>query len=199
MNYTLTGRAHSEQPPARRLVGDKDVWLFIFGELFMFSAFFLSYITYRAQDVNLYLASQAMLDQHMGALNTVLLVTSSWLVAMAVSAARRNQQALISRYLALGIVFGLCFLVVKYFEYSAKFSLGINMLTNEFFMFYFVLTMVHAFHVAGGAIILFVMWKKARAGGYDSSNMHGLETGAAYWHMVDLLWLVMFPLLYLLR
>lgn len=199
MNHTVAPIPPAQPHASGRLIGDKDVWMFIIGELLMFSAFFGAFITTRAKDLDLFHSSQLLLDQKLGALNTLLLVTSSWAVALAVTAARRNQQALIGRYLGLGIALGLGFLVVKVFEYSAKFSAGIYMQTNDFFMFYFVLTMVHAAHVVGGGIILIVMWNKARTGGYNASNMKGLETGAAYWHLVDLIWLLMFPLLYLLR
>lgn len=199
MNHTVAPILQPHADVSRRLIGDKDVWMFIIGELLMFSAFFVAFITTRAKDLDLFHSSQLLLDQKLGALNTLLLVTSSWAVALAVTAARGNRQALTSRYLGMGIALGLGFLVVKAFEYSAKFSAGIDMLTNDFFMFYFVLTMIHAAHVVGGGIILIIMWNKARAGGYSATNMKGLETGASYWHMVDLIWLLMFPLIYLLR
>lgn len=190
--------ALSGAPPSR-LPGDRDVWMFICGELLMFGAFFAAYIFTRAQNVELFDQSQRQLDQAIGAFNTVLLVTSSWLVALAVAAVRRGRNDAAARGLLGGILFGLGFLVVKHFEYSAKFSAGITMLTNDFFMFYFVLTMVHAAHVFGGGVILFVLWRKTRAGHYRPDRMAGLETGASYWHMVDLVWLFMFPLIYLLR
>ena len=69
----------------------------------------------------------------------------------------------------------------------------------DFFMYYFILTGIHFLHVSAGTIMLFVLWKKARAGAYGSHNVMGLESGATYWHMVDLLWIILFPLLYLMR
>lgn len=192
---TLSGA--SAPPP--RLPGDRDVWMFICGELLMFGAFFIAYIHTRAQNVELFDRSQLELDQAMGAFNTVLLVTSSWVVARAVAAVRKGRNDEAARCILTGILFGLGFLAVKYFEYSAKFAAGITMMTNDFFMFYFVLTMVHAAHVFGGGVILFVLWRKTRAGRYRPGHMDGLETGASYWHMVDLIWLFMFPLIYLLR
>lgn len=199
MHSSVTTADDERADSVRRLPGDQDVWMFIIGELLMFSAFFSTYIVNRAQDIDLYDSSQMLLDQRLGTLNTLLLITSSWAVALAVAAARRRRPAQVPRYLMLGIVLGIGFLVVKVAEYSAKFSAGITMQTNDFFMFYFVLTMVHAAHVVGGTIILIVMWSQARAGRYRPSNMKGLETGASYWHMIDLIWLLMFPLIYLLR
>ena len=194
---TATDDEHADS--VQRLPGDRDVWMFIIGELLMFSALFLAYIVGRAQNIDLYDSSQMLLDQRLGTLNTLLLITSSWAVALAVAAARRGRPAQVPRYLMLEGGLGIGFLAVKVGEYSAKFSAGITMQTNDFFMFYFVLTMVHAAHVVGGSIILIVMWNQARAGRYGPSNMKGLETGASYWHMIDLIWLLMFPLIYLLR
>ena len=184
---------------ARRLPGDRDVWLFIGAELMMFGAFFVAYVVGRARQAPLFDSSQLLLDQKLGVFNTLLLVTSSWAVASAVLATRGGLSSSATRHLGLGIALGLGFLVVKAFEYSAKFSAGITLLTNDFFMFYFVLTMVHAAHVTAGTVILLVLWNNARSGRYGPGNMKGLETGASYWHMVDLVWLFMFPLLYLLR
>ncbi len=186
-------------PQRPLLPGDQGVWMFICGELFMFGAFFIVYIFGRAQAIESFNRAQLELDQFMGALNTVLLVTSSWCVARAVAAVRAGRNDKAARRILIGILLGLGFLVVKYLEYSAKFAVGIDMMTNDFYMLYFVFTMVHAAHVLGGCVILAVLWRKTRAGRYRHDSMTGLETGASYWHMVDLIWLVMFPLIYLLR
>lgn len=184
---------------AVHLPGDRDVWIFIIAELLMFGAFFVAYIVNRAGEVELFNASQRTLDRNLGALNTLLLITSSWAVARAVRAARQDRQSTIPRYLALAIAIGVGFMIVKCFEYSAKFGAGTTMMTNTFYMFYFCLTMIHALHVIAGSIILAVMWNNARGGAYDPRRTKGLETGASYWHMVDLLWIFLFTLLYLLR
>jgi nitric oxide reductase NorE protein len=85
------------------------------------------------------------------------------------------------------------------FEYSAKFGAGISMSTNTFYMFYISLTFFHFMHVILGMVILSVLWKQSRKGAYTSKDAHGLESGAAYWHMVDLLWIILFPLVYVMR
>ncbi len=185
-------------PQRPTLPGDQGVWMFICGELFMFGAFFIVYIAGRAQAIESFNRSQLELDQSMGAFNTVLLVTSSWCVARAVAAVRAGRDDQAARRLLAGMLLGLGFLVVKYLEYSAKFAAGITMMSNDFYMYYFVFTMVHAAHVLGGCAILALLWRKTRAGRYRR-DMTGLETGASYWHLVDLIWLLMFPLLYLLR
>jgi nitric oxide reductase NorE protein len=89
-------------------------------------------------------------------------------------------------------------MVSKALEYTAKFKAGITLLTNDFFMYYFVLTGIHLAHVVAGNVVLAVLWHKSRsAPAAGSLNLY--ESGATYWHMVDLLWVCLFPLLYLVR
>lgn len=188
-----------EVESARHLPGDKDVWIFIFAELLMFGAFFIAYIVNRAGEIELFNESQMALHRPLGVLNTVFLITSSWLVASGARAARGDRRVQVPRYLGGGIALGIGFMVVKYFEYSDSLGAGLTMTTNNFYMFYYCLTGIHLLHVIAGTIILIVLWTNARAGLYRSGNTKGLEAGASYWHMVDLLWLFLFPLLYLLR
>jgi nitric oxide reductase NorE protein len=184
---------------SRHLPGDPDVWIFIMAELVMFSAFFIAYIFYRNAEIAVFNAGQATLDRNLGALNTLFLILSSWSVVRAVSAARINRQDAVVRYLCIAIGFSLGFMAVKYFEYAAKFNAGITLLSGDFYMFYFCLTMIHLAHVVGGTIILIVLLVNARGGTYHARNLRGIETGASFWHMVDLLWIFLFPLLYLLE
>ena len=183
----------------RRLPGDRDVWIFIYAELFAFGLFFVAYMHYRSVSVALFNDSQLGLDRSLGALNTILLLTSSWAVVSAVRAARLGRIVAVPRYLAFGIALGLAFMVVKYFEYGAKLNAGITVTTDMFYMFYFCLTGIHLMHVVAGTIVLFVIWLNARAHLYHTGNTTGIEAGASYWHMVDLLWIFLFALLYLLR
>lgn len=183
--------------------GDLAIWVFILAELLAFGVFFVVYAMARAKDVDLFNAMQDTLDRDAGALNTVLLITGSWCVARAVAAikqdrreGRRNASA---DFLAWGMVCGVGFLVVKVFEYEAKFALGINLTTNTFYMFYLSLTFFHFMHVILGLIILAAVWLKTRRGGYSATDHRGMETGASYWHMVDLVWIILFPLVYVMR
>ena len=184
---------------ATHLPGDRDVWVFIMAELVMFGAFFVAYIVHRRADVTLFDTAQATLDRRLGVLNTLLLVTSSWAVVRAVQAARADCNTAVVRRLGAAIALALAFVAVKYFEYSAKFAAGIDMTTNSFYMFYFSLTMIHLAHVAGGTVVLTVMRQNAKGGAYHAADLKGLEAGASYWHLVDLLWIFLFALLYLLR
>ena len=186
-------------PPAPRLPGDLAIWVFILSEMLVFAVFFAAYAFARAQHVALFNTYQQTLDRNLGALNTLLLITGSWFVVRAVQAAHRDELPAIPRNVLLGFLCGGGFLVVKVIEYAAKFGAGISLSTNTFYMFYISLTFFHFMHVILGMVILAVIWQQARQGAYTSQNAHGLESGAAYWHMVDLLWIILFPLVYVMR
>lgn len=194
------GIANPADPPSDAPPGDLAIWFFILAELLAFAVFFLAYAFARARHVELFNAMQTQVDRNAGALNTVLLISGSWCVARAVAAVEgRGDSRLGARWLAGGIACGGGFLVVKGFEYAAKFGAGINLSTNTFWMFYLSLTFFHFMHVILGLVILAVLWFQTRAGHYGPGRANGLESGAAYWHMVDLVWIVLFPLVYVMR
>lgn len=186
-------------PDHPRLPGDLAIWVFILAEMLVFAVFFAAYAFARAHDPEMFNFYQQTLDRNAGAINTLLLVTGSWFVVLAVQAAHRDDKAIIPRHIALGMLCGAGFLVVKVFEYAAKFGAGISLSTNTFYMFYISLTFFHFMHVILGMVILAVIWTQARKGAYGRGNCNGLESGAAYWHMVDLLWIILFPLVYVMR
>lgn len=179
--------------------GDLAIWVFILAELLAFAVFFAVYAVQRMHQVALFDAMQPNLDRTAGAINTVLLLTASWCVARAVAAIEHNRQIASGRWLLAGIACGAGFLVVKLFEYGAKFSAGIDLSTNDFYMFYLSLTFFHFMHVILGLAILLVVWRKTVAGAYSAADHHGMETGASYWHMVDLVWIVLFPMVYVMH
>lgn len=172
--------------------------MFIFGDLLVFGLFFLTFLTYRAADPALYAQAQAQLDTGLGLLNTLLLLTSSWFVASAVNAVRKGRPALAARLIAGGFVLGAGFVVVKAIEYGAKIGAGITVVSNEFFMFYFMYTGIHLVHVLIGLGVLIVLYRMARRED-AAAHVSGFESGGAFWHLVDLLWVVLFALLYLAR
>jgi nitric oxide reductase NorE protein len=196
---TATDTLAPGSAPDKRLPGDLAIWFFILAEMLAFAVFFASYAFARAGNVEMFNLYQQTLDRNAGALNTFLLITGSWFVVLAVQAAHRNDQKAIPRNILLGFLCGGGFLVVKVFEYAAKFGAGISMSTNTFYMFYISLTFFHFMHVILGMVILAILWVQARKGVYGSHDAHGLESGAAYWHMVDLLWIILFPLVYVMR
>ena len=187
-------------PPA--LQGDVAVWVFLLAELLAFGVFFLAYAFARARHPQLFDAAQASLDRRSGLINTLLMVSSSALVAQAVSAVRRAQvdsAQRAARALLGAIVCGLGFVVVKGHEYAVHFAAGMELSSNTFSMFYLGLTGFHFFHVVLGLVVLAVLWRQTAAGVYRPGDANGLESGAAYWHMVDLVWLVLFPLVYVMH
>ncbi len=183
--------------------GDFAIWIIIYIELLTFGIFFLGYMFSRRSDVELFNSSQLLLDQRAGFINTIILITSSYFVIKAVKAIKELdiQKAIVSaqRYLLVAIGLGGLFLAIKMMEFVGKYSEGINLSTNTFFMFYFLLTVFHFMHVILGTIILFNLYQKTKIGGYTKDDHRSLETGASYWHMVDLLWIVLFPLIYIIR
>ena len=182
-----------------RLAGDLAVWLIILAELLAFGILFLSYAFARTVDVSLFNASQRTLDLKSGAINTALLITGSWCVVRAVQAVKRDASVIGVRWLGGALICGIGFSIIKLMEFSAKANAGIDLSTNTFFMFYIFLTAFHFFHVLAAMVILTILFFKTHAGCYGSHDVHALETGAAFWHMVDLLWIVLFPLIYVMR
>jgi nitric oxide reductase NorE protein len=183
--------------------GDLAIWVFILAELLAFCAFFATYAFTRVKNVELFNTMQLTLDRDIGAINTILLITASWCVARAVAAIKQepipNRRPVSADFLLAAIVCGAGFLALKMVEYSVKMDLGINLTTNTFYMFYLSLTFFHFMHVILGMVILAAIWWKTLQGGYSPADHHGMETGASYWHMVDLVWIILFPLVYVMH
>lgn len=175
------------------------IWLFLASEVMLFGALFSTYIMMRIGAVN-WPHGSSVLNVPLGALNTVILISSS--VTMVLSWVALTEKNL-NKYrmnLGLTILLALAFMVVKAFEYSAKFSHHIFPSTSTYFAIYFTLTGLHAFHVMGGVVVntyfLFPgtkMWKT------DPERFtNRIEIAGLYWHFVDLVWIFLFPILYLL-
>lgn len=183
----------------RHLPGDLAVWLIILLELATFALLFATYAVVRGMDPELFNTSQLTLDRSKGLINTWLLIGGSWCVVRAVQAIGADARAAGLRWLLAAQACGLAFLVFKLQEYGAKFDAGIDLETNRFYMFYFILTGFHFFHVLAAMVFLAILTFFSWRGDYGPGRLHALETGAAFWHMVDLLWIVLFPLVYLMR
>ncbi len=179
--------------------GDLVIWIFILAELLVFAAFFSAYAFTRMNNVELFNEFQQNLDRQAALINTFALITSSYFVVRAVSAIREGNSQHCVRWLLAALVMGVVFLLVKGGEYSHHLGEGINLSTNTFYMFYISLTFFHFMHVIMGMVILAAVAIKAQKGGYSAEEHTGVETGASYWHMVDLLWLILFPLVYVMR
>lgn len=172
------------------LPGELMMWVLIVSELLVFGAGLAAFMAVRLTDPAGFAAAQDHLHRGGAAANTIVLVTSGYLAARALvlrEAARRGAARIM---LALAAALGVVFLIVKGVEYADKAARGIAWDTHPFFTFYYLLTGFHAAHVAAGILLLLlVAWKDAP---------RNIETGAAFWHMVDLVWVMLFPVIYLL-
>jgi len=168
------------------LPGDLMMWVLIVSELLVFGAGLLAFLSVRAADPVGFAADQEMLNRVAGGVNTIVLVTSGYCAARAVHSAKH-----VRAWLAGAMVLGMVFLLVKWFEYAEKARHGIGIETSDFFTFYYLLTGFHALHVVAGLVIfaLLMRWNAHR----------NLEVGAAFWHMVDLVWILLFPIIYLVH
>lgn len=184
---------------ASHLPGEAGTWVFIGGEAMVFSLFFSIFLHDFGFDPALFRASQAHLNQTVALVNTILLLSSSWLVATAVEAARRNTGPIASVCFASALICGLGFCVIKFFEYREKLAAGITVNTNAFWTFYFMYTGIHLLHVLIGLGVLTFLMHLSRKGVFDSRRLSHIESGASYWHLVDLLWIGLFALLYLVK
>lgn len=182
----------------RRLPGDVDIWVFVLGDMLIFSAYFAAYLfADRIRDPSLFAESQLLLSQNMGFVNTLILLTSSLFVALAVHATGQNNPQVAARFIELGGACGVTFLFVKGYEWYTKLASGLTLSTNAFFMHYYVMTGVHVIHILIGLTFLVVLWRELH---FAPKPSHALiEAGGIYWHMVDFLWFLIFALLYLMR
>ena len=183
----------------KALPGDLAIWIFIYAELLVFGVFFIAYAFARSYNLEMFTDGQKTLNKEFGVINTLLLITSSYFVVRAVAAIRIDKIQQCMSWLISALLCGALFLLVKVFEYREKFASGYDLDTNTFYMFYFSLTIFHFMHVILGMIILTFVLFKTRRGGYSNANHTGIESGASYWHMVDLVWVVLFPLVYVMR
>ncbi|MCL6416950.1 cytochrome c oxidase subunit 3 [Aestuariirhabdus sp. Z084] len=181
------------------LPGDLVVWIFILAELTVFSIFFIAYAFVRLNHPDLFAQGFAHLNRTAGAINTLALITSSYFVVRAVIDIHQDNPKGCSRWLNRAILMGAIYVVVKLWEYYEAFSAGYGLSTNAFYMFYFLLTFFHFFHVLLGLLVLILISRNARRGRYQGEGVVVVESGACYWHMIDLLWIILFPLVYVLN
>ncbi|WNC74174.1 cytochrome c oxidase subunit 3 [Thalassotalea psychrophila] len=175
------------------------IWMFVLGDMLLFGLLFVSYAWDFRHNKDLFLTGQAALSQSFGVINTLLLLSGSLFVVLALHRARRGAAPVVSVLLAAAIATGLAFWINKMIEYRAKFSQGHTLISDDFFMYYYMLTGIHLLHVTVGIGVLSFLWIRSRKPFYSLSDLRNLESGGLIWHMVDLLWIALFPLLYLVK
>lgn len=187
----------------QRLPGEAGTWVFILGDLSLFGLLFVGFIASRADDPELFDRSQQTMTQFYGASNTVVLLVSSLFVVVGTRTMhQRNSTA--QWAFAGAFVCGLVFSTLKLLEWTAKVDHGFLPQSNAYFMWYFTLTGIHFFHLCLGLIVLALLFRKTREvsteGGVFSAKQYAYaEGGACFWHLVDLLWIMIWPLLYLAK
>ncbi|TVO63503.1 cytochrome c oxidase subunit 3 [Denitromonas ohlonensis] len=185
--------------PARdHIPGEIGIWLFVAGDLLVFSAFFIVIALGYKTQIELFTQARATLDMWVGVLNTLFLLTGSWFVAKGVESCRETHGVSSHRYFALGILCGVLFVANKSFEWGLKISAGITPLTNDFFMYFFVFTGIHLVHVVVGLGVLLVARGVSRRPVLRAKDIRTVESAATFWHLIDLLWIVLFSMFYLL-
>ncbi len=189
---------NSNQPES--VYGEIGLWIAILADLTIFTLMFATVLYYRGFNPELYVQSQARLDQFIALINTLLLLTSSFFVVLSIHKARSWDWPMSGRFLLAGMACGVGFIGMKFIEYGDKFEAGINLRTNEFFMFYFMTTILHLVHVLIGLGVLTIIRLGFPARGVVAKGrLFALEAGGVFWHMVDLLWVILMAVVYLAR
>ena len=185
------------------------MWLFLVTEVLMFGGLFIGYIVFRGLYPEMFAEAHKVLSVPMGALNTIVLITSSVTMLLGVTSAQRGERTKSVRFLWVTILLAACFLVVKYFEYSHKIHEGLlpgALFHNEhithpkaplFFSLYFMMTGLHGFHVVVGMCLIFWIIRRSKRNEFSPEFYTPVELVGFYWHFVDLVWIYLFPLMYL--
>ena len=202
---------HFASLDAQRNAASLGMWLFLSTEILLFAGFFCCYAAYRFLFPDTWQLAASQLDLTMGTINTVVLITSSFTVAMAVDFAKQGRNKMVIGLLLFTLACAVAFLVIKGFEYHHKFEVGtlpgpyfnptdpaLNVPAMPlFFTVYFLSTTLHAIHVIIGGTVLAFMVNKARKQEFGPRNYVAMENAGLLWHLVDLVWIFLFPLLYL--
>ena len=200
---------HFDNLEQQREAGALGMWVFIAQEVMFFGGLFLAYLVYRLQYPNAFAAASNHLNWKIGTFNTAVLIASSLTMALAVRAAQLGRRAATAGMIAATMVLALVFLGVKTIEYSHKYHDGLipgvrwspadaEPHLRTFFGLYFAMTGMHALHMIIGLVLLAIVALRALRGRYSPENHLGVEVLGLYWHFVDLVWIFLFPLLYLL-
>jgi cytochrome c oxidase subunit 3 len=211
--------AHHFETPAQQFDTAKlGMWVFLAQELLFFSGLFVAYGVYRSWYPEMFKAASHQLDKIMGGCNTIVLLFSSFTAAMAVRSSQLGRRKATGNFILVTIACACIFLVIKYFEYSHKFHAGLlpgrffhahpdhlvpgspplPANTGTFFSIYFMMTGVHGVHVLVGIGVLIWIWIRNNRGDFSKEYFTPVDIVALYWHLVDLVWIYLFPLLYLI-
>ncbi|MBD3293802.1 MAG: cytochrome c oxidase subunit 3 family protein [Armatimonadia bacterium] len=214
-SHAESGEQHAEHSGEKHeehydpVAGKIGMWLFLFTEVLLFGTLFIAYAVYLHDFTWQFRTASMELNIPIGATNTVILLTSSLTMALAIAAMQRDRRKATLGLLALTVAFAAAFCVIKGFEWAAKFEHHIYPGSEElmlrtkgevvFFRLYFTLTGLHALHVLIGAGLILWAVTKVKSGTVTAKRVVFLECTGLYWHLVDLIWIYLFPLFYLIR
>lgn len=204
MNTVSLEQSHRDDVGSRM-----GIWLFLFSELILFGGMFIIYAVYRFKFPQEFRLASQELDPFIGTINTLILITSSLSIAMSITAVQQGKKYLSMILVGVTVSLAFVFLVNKYFEWAHKISLGLYPqspeLTNKpegeilYFGLYYVMTGLHALHVIVGMVVLIVMMIFIAKGTINRNSPVRLVAGGLYWHLVDIIWIFLFPLFYLIQ
>lgn len=185
------------------------MWLFLFTELLLFGGLFLVYAVYRHEYIDQFRVAAMALNTTVGALNTIILLTSSLTVALSIAALQKGNRSLSIILLVMTNILAFAFMINKYFEWSEKIHHGIypgsetmlNLPDGQilFYGLYYIMTGLHGLHVIIGLVFLSIVLGFIITGSVNKDSYVKLENAGLYWHLVDLIWIFLFPLFYLIQ
>jgi cytochrome c oxidase subunit 3 len=190
--------AKSTNPEQALETAKLGIWCFLATEVLLFGGLFTAYTVFRISAPEMFHTEYLKLNRLFGAVNTVVLICSSLTVALGIAAIRQGKQQMLKVYLILTLLLAAAFLGVKYAEYSEHIAVGELPGTNNFFSLYYMMTGLHAIHVFAGMAALTAMLVMAQRGKFSAEEHNPVEITGLYWHFVDLVWIYLFPMLYLI-
>lgn len=177
--------------------GKLGMWVFLASEIMLFGAFISSYVVLRMGSPLFGVPPEEILGRGLATVNTFVLITSSVTMVMALASIQQNNTKGFLGYLGVTSLLGLAFLGIKAYEYWHKIHEGLTISSSLFGSFYFTLTGLHALHLVGGLIFNTYIFINGMRGRYSSGNHARVEYAGLYWHFVDLIWVILFPVFYL--
>ena len=180
-----------------RIPGEPDMWVFVVFESLVFASYFCVYLYFRTQDEAAFLEPQSALHLPLGAVDTILLLTSSWAMARCALHARARAHRAARQYAYVTAGFGAAFLALKVVEWVSLIGEGHTFTSSEFMQYFFFLTGMHAVHLLIGFVVLVVLVRQLTD--LQRCSLTTIETCTTYWHTVDLYWVIIFALLYVVR
>lgn len=180
-------------------LGNFAIWFLIYAEMTEFAFFFVVFLIGKSHYPEIFYDGPTQLNTLAGTLNTIFLITGSFFVARAISAIQQDERKKTLIFLWLTLLMGTAYCLVKLWEYEWNISTGFDSTTNYFFGVYYYLTFNHFLHVLMGMAVILWITIGMHLGYYNAKHHDTMESAGLYWHMIDLVWIVIFPLLYVLR